>query len=228
VFSYSSSLQLANCTLSDNSAGNYGGGMSSYMATPALTNCTLSGNTSGSYGGGMYNYRAAPALTNCTLSGNTGLQGGGMASLQSLPEVTNCTFYGNTAIQAGGGLANILSWPSVTNSVLWADIPNEIHDWDSVPAVTHSDIEGGYPGEGNIDAAPLFADPDSGDFHLLLGSPCIDAGTNEAPGLPEYDYEGDPRILASSCTGSGVVDMGADEVVPPQCTYLPAVLRTGP
>ena len=59
--------------------------------------------------------------------------------------------------------------------------------------VTFSDIQGGFPGEGNIDANPLFADADNGDYHLMsqagrwdpesqtwvldeLTSPCIDAG----------------------------------------------------
>ena len=43
--------------------------------------------------------------------------------------------------------------------------------------VTYSDIQGGYAGEGNIDADPLFVAPDDGDYHLSAGSPCIDAGS---------------------------------------------------
>jgi hypothetical protein len=42
--------------------------------------------------------------------------------------------------------------------------------------VTYSNIQGGCPGQGNIDADPLFTDAVNGDYHLLSGSPCIDAG----------------------------------------------------
>ncbi|MCK4311361.1 MAG: hypothetical protein KAW88_01350 [Candidatus Cloacimonetes bacterium] len=38
-------------------------------------------------------------------------------------------------------------------------------------------------GEGNIDADPLFVDPDNGDYHLQTGFPCIDAGNPD----PQYN-----------------------------------------
>jgi hypothetical protein len=42
--------------------------------------------------------------------------------------------------------------------------------------VVYSDIEGGFSGEGNIDADPLFADSANGDYTLTTCSPAIDAG----------------------------------------------------
>jgi predicted outer membrane repeat protein len=68
-------------------------------------------------------------------------------------------------------------------------------------------VEGGWPGEGNIDADPLFVDADvAGDLHLLGGSPCLDAGDNSAiPAWMTKDVEGNPRIV------NGTVDMGAYE-----------------
>jgi hypothetical protein len=72
--------------------------------------------------------------------------------------------------------------------------------------------------DGNISTNPLFACLPGGDFHLLAGSPCIDAGTNGAPDLPAVDFDGNPRILA------GKVDMGAYEFNPASppipCLYL--------
>ena len=43
------------------------------------------------------------------------------------------------------------------------------------------------------------------DFRLQAGSPCIDAGTLDALGLPELDFEGGPRVSGAS------VDIGAYE-----------------
>jgi hypothetical protein len=60
-------------------------------------------------------------------------------------------------------------------------------------------------GAGMIDSDPLFVDPANDDFHLTFNSPCRDTGDNSGPGLPNEDFEGDPRIAY------GTVDMGADE-----------------
>ena len=100
----------------------------------------------------------------------------------------------------------------LVNTILWGDVPNEMSG-DGSPTVTYSDIQGGYAGEGNIDVEPLWVDPDNGDFHLSGDSPCIDAGTNDAPYLPEYDFEGDPRIIDGDGDGTAIVDMGIDEFV---------------
>ncbi len=64
---------------------------------------------------------------------------------------------------------------------------------------------------GNISADPWFACGPDGDFHLLAGSPCIDAGTNGAPLLPATDFDGNPRILPGVPNGLPTVDMGAFE-----------------
>ena len=50
--------------------------------------------------------------------------------------------------------------------------------------VSFDDTDGVWPGVGNLRADPLFADTLTGDFSLLPGSPCIDAGD---PALPRDD-----------------------------------------
>ena len=216
-----SSPTLTNCILSGNSA-TYGGGMSNVeSSSPTLTNCTFGGNEASSAGGGMFNvYESSPALTGCTFSGNSArYSGGGMFNGGSSPTLTNCTFWGNEASSRGGGIDNEQSSPVLINCILWADTPDEISrptafpEVNSSPVVTYSVVQGGFPGRRNIDADPLFVDPANGDYHLQSGSPCIDAGDNTAPDLPDYDFEGDDRILDGDANGESVVDMGVDEFI---------------
>ena len=80
------------------------------------------------------------------------------------------------------------------------------------------------PGTGNICANPLLADngdPVSFDVHETASSPTIDAGSNTlVPSELTTDFYGTTRILAGhlECAGvpPAVVDMGADEFVPPE------------
>jgi hypothetical protein len=87
-----------------------------------------------------------PAITNCVIAGNihNGVSGG-------LPTITNCTIASNT----GFGIS--VSNSTVMNSIIYyngSDI-TQIES-PSNTAVTYSDVQGGWPGEGNIDAVPLF------------------------------------------------------------------------
>jgi hypothetical protein len=137
--------------------------------------------------------------------------------------VVNCTFSGNVG-ESNSALA-FDSWqqqsPSVlfmANCILW-DGGNEIWNNDgSTVTINYTNVEGGFPGTGNMDTDPQFVDPDNGDFRLSLGSPCIDAGHNNAiAGLAATDLDGNPRFAddpATGDTGCGVpvvVDMGAYE-----------------
>jgi hypothetical protein len=155
----------------------------------------------------------------------------------SSPQLTNCTFSGNSAGAEGGGMTNdMMSSPTLINCILWGDsLPEIVNVEDTCePAISYSDIQGGCGadpynvcGGDNIDDDPLFLDPDNGDFHLGPGSPCIDAGTDDVPdppGLPDYDFEGDPRIIDGDSDGDPVVDMGVDEALW-HPVYLPLVLR---
>jgi hypothetical protein len=215
---------VTNCTFSSNSATTIGGGMHNLGSSPVVTRCTFSDN-SADEGGGMYNEGASPVVTNCTFSGNSAAVGGGMKNSGSSPVVTSCTFWGNSAVYYGGGMHNYSSSAqAVTNCILWGNGPDEIYNEQSDPAVTYSDIQGGYDGEGNLDEDPRFVDPDRGDFHLWPNSPCIDAADSEAPYLPEYDFEGDDRILDGDRDGEAIVDMGVDEAFW-HAVYLPLALN---
>jgi hypothetical protein len=176
-----------------------------------ITNCLFSGNSVGGYrgyGGGMYDGWNA-TITNCTFSGNrvygNGYEGYGGGIYGGV--IANCIIYGNTASSGG--------------NEIWYEI-----------SVNYSDVNGGQPGTGNINADPCFVkcgywgdanDPNihrqpndtnaiwiDGNYRLLSGSPCIDAGDNNSVRTP-LDLDGFPRIIAGGCNGSKIVDMGAYE-----------------
>ena len=77
------------------------------------------------------------------------------------------------------------------NAIVWDNLPQEIGLKGST-IIAYSDVKGGKDGiliegdsyvnwqNGNLDADPLFFDPENNDFHLQEGSPCNDAG-NPAP-----------------------------------------------
>ena len=253
--SINSSPTVSNCTFSGNTASYYGGGMRIAFSSPTVTNCTFSGNTSVENGGGMGNNNSSPNVINCTFSGNSADYGGGMVHYDnSTPTVTNCTFSGNSAVLIGGGMYNgyqsssrvtnctfsgntvgnysgggmyndTYSSSTVTNCVLWGGSPDELSSLSSAFSITYSDIQGGFEGTGNINADPMFVDPDGpdsvvgtedDDLHLTTGSPCIDTGT--ASGAPATDLEGNPRPQ-----GAGY-DMGAYESLLAKIRAMPWLL----
>ncbi len=255
MYNSRSSPTVLNCSFIGNTASNLGGGMYNRDGSPTVNNCTFSGNTA-SLGGGMFNNNSNPTVSNCVFIGNTATasSGGGMANIGgSSPTVSNCVFIGNTAGNNGGGMANFGTGdsptvtnctfsgntadfgaamiiaggsPIVTSCTLWGDSPNEIFNAGGAPTVAYCNIEGGYTGTGNIDADPLFVDPGSGDYHLSPGSPCIDAGNNNAvPAGITTDLDGNPRFVDDPDTvdtGLGdppVVDMGAYEFQGTSCPW---------
>ncbi len=146
-------------------------------SSPTIANCKITGNSAADYGGGIYCSESSPTITNCTISDNWSRRGGGIKSNNSTPTITNCTVSGNSAIEICGGIYCDYSHPTttITNCIFWGNTPYGI---GGSPTVSYSDVQGGYIGEGNIDADPLFVG--EGDYRLVEGSPCIDAG-NPAP-----------------------------------------------
>ena len=134
--------------------------------------------------------------------------------MNSSPTLINCTFSGNSAAYFGGGIYCAGGSLILTNCILWDNTPEEISIFGGTPVITHSNIQGGFSGEGNIDTDPLFADVSNGDYHLKsqagrwdstsqswviddVSSPCIDAGD---PSIP-IDFEPLPN--------GDIINMGA-------------------
>ncbi|MHC4616695.1 MAG: choice-of-anchor Q domain-containing protein [Planctomycetota bacterium] len=205
----------------------YGGGI---FGNVTVNNCRILGNAAtgggsdwfeleGAYGGGIYGggtINNSIVIDNNAVArdgGRIGSEGsGGGICCDSAMSINNCTIAGNTAVEGisyrglpgisrGGGVKGNAE---ISNCILWSNTAVEGPQIYGNSTVSYSDIQGGYPGAGNIDANPLFAGGD--DCHLLAGSPCINAGDPNYTGQPgETDLDGNQRIVA------GRVDMGAYE-----------------
>ncbi|MCE7909156.1 MAG: hypothetical protein DYH02_12435 [Candidatus Omnitrophica bacterium COP1] len=77
--------------------------------------------------------------------------------------------------------------------------------------VQYSNVLNGFPGEGNINLDPQFADPANGDFRLLASSPCIDAGTTTGPVTDILGKSRPVDVPGVGREGPGAYDMGAYE-----------------
>lgn len=118
----------------------------------------------------------------------------------------------------GGGTA------TVVNSIIWGNEVDLEADALSAVSVTYSNLYTAtqlgtaiWPGEGNINADPLFRNPESGIYRLREESPCVDTGTSV--GAPDEDLRGIYRPH-----GAGY-DRGAHEFFEFYSCYLPMVLR---
>src|SRR5690606_12429607 len=111
--------------------------------------------------------------------------------------IINSTFTGNSG-PGGAWYSNRGSVATIANTIMWGNTPDQIFvdpAGGADPVVTYSDIQGGWPGVGNIDADPRFVDPGSGVFAPDAGSPCNDAGDNTAvPEGIDYDLAGYDRF----------------------------------
>jgi len=131
---------------------------------------------------------SAPTILGNVFTINNSIFGGGVGCQSwSSPSIVSSTFIDNGGSSAGGGIWTFSSGsPTVTNSILWSNwAPNGPQIWvqGGNLSVSHSDVEGGWSGPGNIDADPLFVAGSLGDFYLSQTaagqaeqSPCVDAG----------------------------------------------------
>jgi hypothetical protein len=210
-----------------------GGGIYCKHSSPVISNNLIALNLGDlkeeTMGGGISCYGTAhPVIAGNLILSNTAYRGGGIGlSFGAEPTLINNTVAGNTAGFWGGGLFAVEDCHfEVVNTIFWSDTAPNANEiclaWVGPPntcsmTISHSDVEGGKLGvhvdpncsmnwgAGMIEADPLFVDTADLDCHIRYDSPCRDAGDLSVPGLPDEDFEGDPRIAY------GKADMGADE-----------------
>jgi len=192
---------------------NAGGIYCKYGSSPTIVNNIITANRARDKGGGIRCKTGSATIINNAIISNTAGDGGGIRCwLNSSPTVSNCILWGNTASNGEQIAINT-----------HAEGPSSL-------AVRYSDVQGGQAvayveegcaliwGAGNIDADPLFADPDNGDYHLKskyglweaaanggaggwvsdeVTSPCTDAG------VPGWDASNEPQPNA------GTINIGA-------------------
>ncbi|MGA1841159.1 MAG: right-handed parallel beta-helix repeat-containing protein [bacterium] len=202
-----SSPTIKHCSINNNSNS----GIYCNYSSPDIFQCTISLNSSQN-GGGIYcNQNSSPNIKNCIINWNIASNGGGIHCINSSPEINHCTITENLAHSGGGIGCNDNSSPSITNSILWNNLPDEISGCTSAVSFSNIQIkeEEVYPGTGNINEDPLFADTKDGDFHLQSNSPCIDAGDPNSMLLEDLDAIQRPQD--GDWNGESISDMGACE-----------------
>ncbi|MEQ8762821.1 MAG: right-handed parallel beta-helix repeat-containing protein [Planctomycetota bacterium] len=200
----SSAPTLINNTITLNSSSD-GAGVYALYASPTLIGNLIHRNSASFRGGGILMRGSTPVITQDILTYNSALYGAALQSdNNSIVTLTNVTatlndaMFGSVIDAASGSL-------TIANSIVFKNTRYSIAS-SALTNVTYSDIEGGYPGLGNLNIDPQLRNPNNGDTRLKCGSPMIDAGNN-APGiaLPTFDQERRDRRLI------GTIDIGADE-----------------
>lgn len=234
IYGEMSSPRILSNIIAYNNVGGGGGGIYCAGITGAeIVDCIIAYNTANQYGGGLYVAGDHHVIKNCMITGNTAGNGAGVMCFGGEPVIMNTTIAGNTASSYGGGIVfQLCDHATMVNTILWNAAPSapELHitTFFGVPSVidvSYSDVQGGAAqatlgvdctlnwGMGMIETDPLFVNAAGGDFHLSRLSPCVDTGDNAFPDMPEFDFEGDDRILDGDGDLIDVVDMGADEYV---------------
>jgi len=214
IMGITSGFTLKESIVSNNYATSNGGGIRASgpvyegLEPPIIEDCIVTGNETAEESGGMLLYNGQVKRTlvfdnhAATYTGGVGIYG--------FATLTNLTISGNTASQGGGIEAWSNAHPEVINSIIWDNTPTAVSLFGTGDIdITYSDIDGGWGGEGNIDADPLFTDANSGDYTITDESPCKDAGT--------ADTDGDGEDDITDYNGSAP-DMGAFEITLPAIT----------
>ena len=219
------SAVISNCVFRGNSAESCGGGALTIDAG-LLTHCVITNNTSKGAGGALQMRNNSSYVRNCVVAFNksthtgssygvnNGKAGGGGVAMTG-GTVENCTFYGNVSSSQTRCDELSMDGGSVRNCIFVgtdAVAANDVRK--SGGTATHCFFRTSVDGTGNNDPATAsdakLKNPTTGDFSLLFGSPCIDAGMEIA--AVATDIRGAVRPADGDKDGTAAWDIGAYEM----------------
>ena len=199
--------ELVGCVITNNSSVRQGAGVmirdnqTVSGCSVALRNCLVAFNYAGTDGGGVYFVATNAVLDSCTIVSNRIKSTSNGAGLYHRwgGAVTNCVIAFN---MKGTSLDTGSYWCLNGNATADPSVYRNCCVWPAVDDVF-------LAANGCINADPLFADPDHGEFTLLPNSPCRNAALLEDWMEGATDLAGGPRV-----SGRGV-DMGCYELFTP-------------
>jgi hypothetical protein len=191
----------------------------------SLRNNVITGNIGTLTPGGLVitNYDTGTIyLTNNTIADNQtqsaspSVTGGADLSVGTELHAYNNVFWGNTN-SSGPADLDVLYYGSAVGSGFNNVYGGMNGSWHASGG--NLNVDPGFVSRGFWQAgdAPTGLRDDvwvDGDYHLGADSPCIDTGSDAAPGagsLPPEDFEGDPRVVDGDGDHDAAVDIGADE-----------------
>lgn len=258
-------LDVVGCSFIGNSSrggtAGFGGAVNHEAALgPPLSRvvgCQFLGNASDD--AGAFNMSSASdvallKMVDSVVAGNTGHDSSSAIRVDGQIDLDNCTIAYNSASDDANAAAVVFSAEDglqIDNTIIWGtdamgttSIASQIAGPATAGSVNHScitDWPAAFGGLGNVDADPLFFDPDGADdilgneddlYTLRRFSPCIDSGGNSAVPEDFLDLDADGNMteripldvygrnrraddIDVPDTGSGlapIVDIGAVEL----------------
>jgi len=198
IYGLNTQFEVNNCTFRGNNAVQFASGAGFSGSCVGSVNHSLFAFNHASIGGGNFNSGGASVWSGADV------------------DFDHCTFANNTAAY-GTALTVGAANAAVTNSIIWGNSTSNhvaLDVWDGTGGtldISYTDLLGGSQaiqledtelcsfswGDGNIDEAPLFCLPDSGNFTLAENSPCVAAADNGS-NLGMFGIGCDPIILSTT------------------------------